>query len=254
MVADSLVRYLEETDSTNRVALELAGQNAPAGSLVVAARQTAGRGRLGKVWLSPPGRGLYFSLLLRPELPWADLPKITLAAGVGVCRAVEGITALAPRLKWPNDVLLADRKFCGILTETGPVVGADVPVVVIGVGMNVSSRSADFPVELRSRVTSLGIESGIDYDLDDVLAAVVPEIKAAVAALERGGFAGILAEWRQLDGTLGRELDWLAADGRPVRGISLGPDDEGVLRIRDRDGHIHAVLSGDLSLAGTVRQ
>lgn len=240
------VVFLSATASTNEDALALARAGAAAGTLVVAESQSRGRGRLGKEWLSPPGVGLYCSLILRPRLAPAELPRLTLAAGLAVSLAVEKICGLKPLLKWPNDLWLAEKKLGGILAEalfTGPE-----PVVVLGVGLNVNTDPATFPPILQDKATSLRQEGGRSLPRSRLLLAIREEILKMAARLEQEGFAGILEDWRRRDVLCGRQLDWLAQDGRVVRGMALGPDDDGLLRIRDDQGQIHEVLSGDLTL------
>jgi len=237
---------LATTDSTNRVALELLDE--PAGTVVVAETQSAGRGRLARQWLSPPGTGLYFSVLLRPWLEPADLPKISLAAGLAVCLALEELAAITPQLKWPNDLLLADRKFGGILTESGPVRDKGETVVVVGIGVNLTTPPTAFPEELRARATTILAATGNELDREELLRAILSQLDKQIRRLELGEFSAILTEWKKRDVTLGRELDWVATDGKLVRGVSQGPDAAGLLSIRDHMGRVHTVLSGDLNL------
>ncbi|MDF1614327.1 biotin--[acetyl-CoA-carboxylase] ligase [Desulfurivibrio dismutans] len=281
--------FLAVTDSTNRVALEMAEQGGGS-AVVVADRQTGGRGRLQRSWHSPPGVGIYASFLYRPRLAPHDLAKLTLAAGLAVALALEKSTGLQPGLKWPNDILLAGRKCGGILCEcrlaAGPgKIGEDAagsgqsdrdtgapgraasaqvgavmegatmetaaagnPAVVIGLGLNVNTTSDQMAPELLARATSLRMTGGRSWDRGALLKAIGKELDEVVAALEQGRFPAILAAWRQRDALLGRELDWLTPAGEVVRGRALGPDHEGILQIRDRQGRIHAVMSGDLTL------
>jgi BirA family transcriptional regulator, biotin operon repressor / biotin---[acetyl-CoA-carboxylase] ligase len=241
-------RLLATTDSTNRDALAEGRRGAAAGTLIVADGQTGGRGRLGRPWLSPPGTGLYFSVILRPRLAPADLPKITLAAGLAVCQAVEAETGLQPAIKWPNDLLLGGRKFCGILTESELPPGG-VQLAVLGIGININTPAALLPPELREKATSLLDHTGRRYHRGPLLAAILVRLDAVLAQLEKGLFREILSEWRQRDGLAGRRLSWVTPAGTVVTGIGLGPDDEGVLHIRDDAGTEHEVLSGDLKLA-----
>ncbi|MDF1579054.1 MAG: biotin--[acetyl-CoA-carboxylase] ligase [Desulfurivibrionaceae bacterium] len=241
------VRYLERTGSTNQVAIDMTKNGAPTDTVVAAESQAGGRGRLGRSWHSPAGSNLYFSMILRPALPPEDLPKITLAAGLALCLAVEKVTDLSLMLKWPNDLLLDGRKLAGILAETVNIKG-EPTAVVLGVGLNVNAGAAAFPADLRERATSLLIVTGHEYRRSELLAAIVSELKRQLRRFERSGFNGILAEWRKRDATLGRELTWLTRNGGIVRGVSLGPDDSGQLLIKDADGKIHEVLSGDISL------
>ncbi|MCK4838681.1 MAG: biotin--[acetyl-CoA-carboxylase] ligase [Desulfobulbaceae bacterium] len=248
-LADIPVHLLAETGSTNAVAIDLAKAGAPAYTVVAAERQSAGRGRLGKSWQSPAGTGLYFSLILQPNLAPEDLPKITLMAGLGVCLAIEKITNLSLLIKWPNDLLLDGRKLGGILAETVHRPGHQT-AVVLGIGLNVNSPQGAFSTELHDKATSLLIHTGSEYRRSDLLASIVTEVKKLVCRFERDGFADILNEWRRRDATLGRELAWLTHNDKIVRGVSLGPDDTGQLLIKDHLGRIHEVLSGDLNLVG----
>ncbi len=241
------VFFFENISSTNTVALEKGKNGAPAGTLVVADAQEGGRGRLGRSWVSPPGAGLYFSMITRPRLCSADLPKITLAVGLALCIALEKSLGIMPEIKWPNDILLAGKKCGGILTEAAEI-RADTALVVIGVGLNLTTPLALFPPELQAKVTSLHKHVEALPDRGVLLLALVGEIAAVLRRLEQGEFFEILAGWRKRDATLGKTLNWLTPGGAIVTGISEGPDENGQLQIRDREGHIHPVLSGDLSL------
>lgn len=245
------VVYLPAVDSTNTYALSPVLRGAAAGTLIVAETQTAGRGRLGRQWLSPPGCGLYLSLLLRPALSGEALPRVTLAAGVAVCLAVEQATGLQPKLKWPNDILLDGKKAGGILTETAgmaPGAAEPRPLVVVGIGVNVNTPAALFPGPLAAHATSLLAAAGRPFARSLILTALAAEVERAVAALEQGRWPEILRQWRARDGTRGRALSWVTPGRKTVRGESLGIDDQGLLHIRDAEGRIHAVLSGDLQL------
>ena len=243
------VLLLTETGSTNEVAIGLADEGAAAYSIVLAESQTEGRGRLGKRWQSPPDSGLYFSLILRPHLDPGDMPKITLAAGLAVCAAIEKISGLSLLIKWPNDILLDGRKLGGILSEVADLQGDDSrPAVVLGVGLNINTPLSAFPEELQDTAVSLAVHSGHEYLRGEILVAIVAEIKKIVARFEHEGFVKILEEWRRRDATLGRELAWVTLGGTIVRGISMGPDASGQLLIRDKNGLIHEVLSGDINM------
>lgn len=246
---DRQVFLLEETDSTNSVALDMGKKGVQAGAVVIAEMQTKGRGRLGKSWLSLPGAGVYFSIILRPQLQPADMPKITLCAGLAVCKAVETVTGLSPKIKWPNDLLLDGRKFGGILMETAEMSGPGTMLAALGIGINVTTPLDSFPPDFRREATSLLGHSGRTYQRGDLLAAIVPELDTVLKRLEQNGFGGILAEWKERDGIKGLRLTWLTPEGLVVTGFSLGPDEEGVLFIKDDNGVVHKVLSGDISLA-----
>ena len=246
---------LKVTESTNSVALEAGEKGAAQGTVIVADSQTGGRGRLNRFWLSPPGMGLYFSLLLRPDLEAEDLPKITLAAGLAISEAVEAEYGIFLQIKWPNDLLLAGRKLGGILTETGTLraeVTGPGPVVVVGVGLNLFPPVGGFPPSLQDSATALSLYTARVIDPEVLLQQCVSSIEQVVLRLERGDFPMILSEWRERDAIGDKVLTWVTPKGEKVTGESLGPDAGGMLRIRDRAGVIHTVISGDVNLAGKI--
>ncbi len=243
---------VEETESTNLLALELGTNGAAAGTVIVAETQTSGRGRLNREWYSPPGTGLYFSLILFPKLIAADLPKITLAAGVAVCEVIESEYQLVPGIKWPNDLLLDGKKIGGILCETGPVRGDQLSrdtLVVLGVGINVSIPEVDFPNVLRNKATSLQAYSGKKYAKESLFEAILVNLETNIVLLEQGKFEKILEKWRTRDALKEKILSWLDPAGNVVTGEALGIDDYGQYHIRDAQGAVHQVLSGDISPA-----
>ena len=248
-IEDKKIFYFDTTESTNTVAMELGQAGEPSGSLVIAETQTKGRGRLGKSWLSPPNTGLYFSTILRPRLEPNDLPKITLTAGLAVCQAIERVTELKPQIKWPNDLLLNDKKIGGILAEAGEITNTDNTLVILGIGLNVTTPISAFPDDLKVKTTSLLAATGTTFNRGDILNAILKNIDTQLLALEKGGFKEILREWCLRDATKDRHLTWVATDGKVVSGVSLGPDDNGLLQIKDQDGNIHEILSGDVNLA-----
>ena len=207
------------TDSTNRVAMEMAENGAPHGTVVVADAQTAGRGRMGRRWVSPAGKNLYVSLLLRPSVPAADAPRLALVAGVALADTVEamGVTA---SLKWPNDLYCGGRKAAGILAEMASDPGG-VRHVVIGVGLNVNMEEADFPPELRDAATSLRIRAGRAFRRVDVLARLLDAFGTRYAGFIGGGFSTLRDGWDRRDFLRGRRVllrrqggeGWGTADG-----------------------------------------
>lgn len=162
------VRFLEETDSTNTVAMNWAREGAPEGAIVVADSQTAGRGRLGRPWFGKPGASIHVSLVLRPKISVEAIGLLNLAAAVAVCRALAQ-HGFESSIKWPNDVLMNEQKVCGILAETHFDRGS-VSSVVLGVGINVNLRAEDLPEEIAATATSLLIQSGKEFDRIEVIA------------------------------------------------------------------------------------
>ncbi len=244
------VHFLESTDSTNRLAKELAEKGEPHGTAVLAAMQTGGRGRLGKVWESVPGKGLYCSIIVRPEIDIENYARITLVTGVAVAKVVEEVTGKRCMLKWPNDIYLKGRKCGGILTESSPVMmGTQEMYAVIGIGLNINSSDEEFPEELRTTATSFFMESGGNYTIREVFAKVRDQLLADLDEFSTAGFTGTLNSWRKRDYLFGRWMECVGYDGTIIRGIALGPDSEGRLFLRDEDGVEHGVLSGDVRLA-----
>jgi BirA family transcriptional regulator, biotin operon repressor / biotin---[acetyl-CoA-carboxylase] ligase len=225
--------YFAETGSTNDVAAALAEHGAASGTMVVASAQTAGRGRLGRHWHSPPDAGLYVSLVIRAE---RAAPLLTLAGGVAVARGVIQATALPVHIKWPNDIVVPDtarpsrsRKLAGILAEasSGP---AGVLDVILGFGVNL--RSANFPPELRDRATSLEAELGRDVDGWTILVETLVELNTLIVQLESGSTARVLDEWRALAPASRGSLVEVATPAGQVEGIAAGIDDTGALLVR----------------------
>jgi BirA family biotin operon repressor/biotin-[acetyl-CoA-carboxylase] ligase len=237
-------------DSTNDLAGARAREGAPHGLVVATERQSAGRGRLGRAWHSPAGENLYLSLLLRPTRPASEIPPLTLLAGAAVARALAGL-GLAPRLKWPNDVQLvidsggAPRKVAGLLTEMSSE-GGRVGHVVVGLGLNVNALA--FPAELADRATSLRLAAGRAFDRAAVLAAVLAAFEPLYDDYAARGAAAAGDAWQPF-AALGERCSVSAPgapDGRLV-GVTVGIDADGALRLRDDVGHIHRVLSGEIS-------
>ncbi|HXU00431.1 MAG TPA: biotin--[acetyl-CoA-carboxylase] ligase [Polyangia bacterium] len=228
--------------STSDLAAERARAGAPAGVVIAADEQTAGRGRLGRSWHSPAGENLYVSLLLRPARPAAEIPPLTLLAGAAVARAIAPL-GVSPRLKWPNDVQLVDaagarRKLAGVLTEMASA-GARVEHVVVGIGVNVNTTA--FPEELAARATSLRSTLGRPVDRAGVLAAILNAFEPLYEDFERRGPGVAVAAFTEFAAL----PDRCRVDDR-LSGVALGVDPDGALRLQDDAGQIHRVISGEV--------
>jgi len=210
--------------STNDEALRLAAAGAPAGTAVVADAQTAGRGRAGHAWASPPGVALYLSIVLRPRLPLERLPLATLACGIAVAEAVRAETGLPAGLKWPNDVLVRDRKCAGLLCEGAP------PAVVAGIGVNVNTPAEALPVRPIFPATSLLLETGAPQDREALLAAILDGVARWIARLEApDGPDAVVARFNALDALRGRAVAVDLPDGTVARGTAHGCAPSGAL-------------------------
>ncbi len=245
-----VLHCFEEVGSTNDEAKALADGDAGHGEVVVAERQTEGRGRRGRTWISPPRRNVAFSVILRPEeLPPTRAPELTLVAAVAVCDALRhsGVDA---GIKWPNDVLVGGRKIAGILTEMSAEADR-VHWVVVGVGVNVNARLEDFPEELQGEATSLLLEREQPAPRALFLAACLTELEGWYDRHAEEGFAPIRQAWRDRSVTLGREVV-VRTDGQDVTGLAEDIDESGALLVRTGAGLVR-ITSGDVALLRPLR-
>jgi BirA family transcriptional regulator, biotin operon repressor / biotin---[acetyl-CoA-carboxylase] ligase len=221
-------------DSTQAIVFELAAEGAADRTVVVADSQAAGRGRRGRVWRDEPGASLLASILLRPRLTPAQLPTLSLTAGIAVVEALARAAGLEARLKWPNDVLVNGRKLAGILLESRGL----APVVALGIGVNITQTA--FPPELAERATSIHLAGGA-CDRDTLLTALLEALDVWRERLEREGFAGVRERWRALAHTLGRTV---TVDG--VTGVAVDVDEDGALLL-EVEGRRQRVVAGEVT-------
>ncbi|HVM51868.1 MAG TPA: biotin--[acetyl-CoA-carboxylase] ligase [Acidimicrobiales bacterium] len=240
------IRRLAETDSTNRVVLDLARAGEPEGVVVVADHQTAGRGRLGRTWEAPPGSSLLVTVLLRPSIPVADGHLVTIAAALAAADACAAVAGIRPGLKWPNDLVVerdgATRKIAGLLAES-LVAGPTLDAVALGMGLNVQ-WPADLPDHLAGIATALNHEAGADVDRDAVLAAWLDCLADRYDRLTApGGTDALLAAYRVACVTLGRSVR-VDLGGETLEGVALEVTREGHLVV-DAGGR-RTVTAGDV--------
>ena len=236
----SPLRALAETASTNDDAMREARAGGTAGTVFVADAQTAGRGRRGHTWTSPPGENLLLSVLLRPALPPGRASGLTLAAGLAVRDAAAELVTTQVLVKWPNDIVAGDRKLAGILVES-QVASDRLSAVVVGIGLNVSMR--DLPVEIRDIATSLGI-LGARCDRETALVSVLSNLERRMQQYEDSGLADMLKELRAHDALRDRQV---TIEG--VRGVARGIAEDGALLIELPSGSVERVMSGEVSSA-----
>lgn len=243
-----------QLDSTNRLARELVREGSAAtGTVIQAERQSAGRGQYERSFFSPPG-GLYFSLILRPALPAQEIPLVTLAAGLGCRDALLAQSALPTRIKWPNDLYCGNRKIAGILSEyCQPGEAGGAAAVVVGVGMNVNSRLADFPEELRLQLGTVRECCGAAQDMTGLLEACVAAIGRRVQQLleDRPVF---FAQWSEADYLRGRELRHMLREKCLASGVGQGIDAQGRYLLRDDEGRLLRILGGQLRPLAVVEE
>jgi BirA family transcriptional regulator, biotin operon repressor / biotin---[acetyl-CoA-carboxylase] ligase len=238
------VHVHDSIGSTNDAALSLARGGAPDGTLVVAEEQTEGRGRLGRKWCSPPGLGLWFSLVVRPELEAQRAAVASLAAALGIATALRGDWGVKAQVKWPNDIVVGARKICGVLSEA-EFEGTRVRFVVLGVGLNALHDAQDFPPDIRARATSVKLESSREVRRLDLLASVMRAIEARFLALGSDGFSGMRKELLHLSSLVGKVTRVVTGDGE-LEGTMVDLDENGALVIRLESGHLRSVVAGEV--------
>lgn len=239
--------YYPEIDSTNIRAKQLGEENAPHGTLVVADMQTAGRGRRGRGWVSPPGHSIYMSLLLRPDIRPGNAPMLTIVMAYSVAEAIRDCTGLNVQIKWPNDIILNGKKIVGILTEMSTEIDY-INHVVIGVGINVNMES--FPEELSDKATSLRIEMGKSVKRSPIIEETMIRFEACYEQFAQKGDLGFLREsYNEMLVNCGREVLILGAK-ESYKAYALGIDDNGELLIRREDGTEETVYAGEVSVRG----
>lgn len=243
------VYLFSETQSTNTMLKKMAQAGAPAGIVVVADRQTGGRGRLGRTFLSPGGVGVYLSALIRPNCAPTQLMHLTCAVAVAMCDAVENAFGFRPGIKWTNDLVAKDRKLGGILTELGldPKTGM-VDYAVLGIGINCGQTEADFDESIRSMATSARMITGQDADRNLLIAEMIKALEIMYRDLLTSP-DDLLARYRRDCITLGQDVSILRGDEvRHARALDI--DAEGGLIVRYDNGEVAAVTSGEVSVRG----
>ena len=245
------LQHLPTVGSTNLLALEAAQAGAEHGSVWVADEQTAGRGRGGHTWHSIPGDGLYLSVLLRPRMALVDALWLSLATGLAARAAIAAVTGLRPDIRWPNDLLIHEKKCGGILVETSAILShSDAPTMlryaVIGIGINVNHRT--FPEEIEHFATSLRRESGDPYPRERILIELLITLDQEIHLLEdelRGASTrpGLLERFEEASSWVRGKRVRVDEDGG-YTGVTTGLDSRGFLRVAGDDGELHTVLSG----------
>ncbi|MFC4768962.1 biotin--[acetyl-CoA-carboxylase] ligase [Effusibacillus consociatus] len=239
--------HLKVVDSTNVVAAKLADEGEPEGTLVISDQQTGGKGRRGRPWFSPPGTGIWMSLVLRPQLPMAHAPQLTLVAAVAVSQALTEVTGSQAGIKWPNDILFDDRKCCGILTEMN-MESEEITSVILGIGINVNQVRSDFPEEIQGIATSLREITGHPIPRASVVQRILEKFETLYDQyVENGSFACIRDQWKKQSITLGRHVSAATSRGI-ITGVAVDIDEMGALVVETEQGQ-QKVYSADIQVS-----
>jgi BirA family biotin operon repressor/biotin-[acetyl-CoA-carboxylase] ligase len=238
------IQFLPEVASTNTLAMEMAADGAPEGTLVIAETQTGGKGRLGRKWISPKGN-LYLSVVLRPNIPIHKAPLITLTGAVAVASAIRTTCGLKAGIKWPNDILLSDKKVSGLLTEMSAEQDR-IRHIVLGIGIDVNMEMGELPPEVRSLTTTLAAEAGAKINRTALLQQILRDLDRWYQKFLDND-AEVLEEWKKLNTTVGNRIT-VSGAGESLEGLALGVDRDGRLIVRLDDDTIRTVAAGDVTI------
>ncbi|MBQ0140571.1 MAG: biotin--[acetyl-CoA-carboxylase] ligase [Kurthia sp.] len=238
--------FEEQLPSTQPLAHQLAQQGAKAGTVVICEEQTAGRGRMQREWSSQKGKGIWMSVILRPDVPPYEAPQFTLVAAVAIAKAIEDVAEIRPQIKWPNDLLIDGLKITGILTE----LQADpdlINALIMGIGVNVNHETADFPQEIQTIATSLKIQTGKEIDRAVLVARILYYLEHYSAMYVENGFSPIKKQWEEYSCTIGQEIK-VTTLREVVYGKAVSITNDGVLKVQLPDGEIKHVISADIEI------
>lgn len=237
--------FMQETDSTNSEIKRLVQKGYTHGTTVVAESQNSGKGRLGRVWSSPAGTGLWFSFLLNPQIPPNQIANITLTVGLGVCKAIRNFTGIDALIKWPNDIIIGNKKLCGILTEMSAEADR-IEYAVVGIGINVNT--SEFPEKIRHKATSLFIETQKQIDRAKLFKNILIEVEKYVDEYLNHSQLDV-DEYKKLCVTLGREVT-VTRGKHILNGKAVSISNEGELIIKKENGEEIYVNSGEVTVQG----
>lgn len=247
--------YLDRIDSTNNYAKKIALEGCEEGTLIVTDCQTQGRGRLGRDWNSPSKKGIWMSLVLRPDIPFEQVQMLTLAASVAVVQALFEVAQVEAGIKWPNDIIINGKKVCGILVEMNMEIES-INFLVLGIGLNVNQQLEDFPEDLLDKATSLKMHlEALDIQKNlkrsELIASILLKFEAIYDKVKYGAFEEIISEWKKYSVTLGKEVS-IIYKNEQYRGFAQDLTKDGKLIVRCDDGTVKEVFSGEVSVRGLL--
>ncbi|MEQ8201208.1 MAG: biotin--[acetyl-CoA-carboxylase] ligase [Syntrophomonadaceae bacterium] len=238
--------YFREIDSTNNYARDAAREGVPEGTIVVAEMQTAGRGRRGRGWFSPSRQGIYMSIILRPDMPLPQLARIPLVAAVALAETIRAAVGLDARIKWPNDILVNNKKIAGILSEA--VADMDgIDYVVVGFGLNFSNDPGEFPPDLRMPATSVQAEGSRPFSRVGLMQDLLYNLEQSYQQLLAGNFDTVLAKARELSMVIGQNVRLETNQGHII-GKAIDLNENGYLVVVGRGGSVQTVMSGEIEV------
>lgn len=240
------IHYQVTCPSTQPIAHQLAQMGVADGTVVICEEQTAGKGRLARPWSSTQGKGIWMSVIIRPEIPPTKAPQFTLVAAVAVARAIEEVAEVRAEIKWPNDLLINGKKCTGILTELQADIDR-VHSIILGIGINVNQQQSDFPEEIQSIATSIQMVTGHPVDRAKLVACILHHLEIYADMYVKHGFEPLKILWESYSCTLGKRIKAIMVH-EVIEGMALGITNEGILQIKSDDGQIHGIYSADIEI------
>ncbi len=238
--------YYDEIGSTNDEAFRLGLAGAPEGTALIANSQSAGKGRMQRVWHSPAGSNIYTSIILRPKIEPAKVSQISILAGVALAEALEKYCPDRIKLKWPNDILINGKKVCGILSQAKITV-SEVDFIVLGIGINVNINYNQFPQEIRNLATSLAMETGKEISRQELIISLYENLAKWYKKLLKEGFGGIKEKWKNLSPMIGQTVEVMFRE-EAVSGKAIGLDDDGSLILLAAGNKKVKISAGDATI------
>jgi BirA family transcriptional regulator, biotin operon repressor / biotin---[acetyl-CoA-carboxylase] ligase len=243
------LKFFEQVDSTNLYAKRIAEGGFEDGTVIMADEQLNGRGRMGRTWASPKGKGIWMTIMLKPKISPADASKVTLLTACAVCKAIEEISGLYTQIKWPNDIVLNGKKLCGILTEMSAEID-EINYLIIGIGVNVNIDLEDFPHELQAIATSIKIEKGDMIIRKELAAAIINNFERYYKGfIMTGSIKDYINEYKERSAILGKEVR-VTSSTLELQGTVVDISEEGQLQLELCDGSIKEIISGEVSVRG----
>lgn len=243
-IVGKYIHLFPEVVSTNTLAMQMAAEGAPEGTVVLAETQTGGKGRLGRKWMSPKGN-LYLSLVLRPSIPVQKAPLVTLMGAAATVSAIRTICAVPAAIKWPNDIILSGKKVSGLLTEMSAEPDR-VKHIVLGIGVDVNMRLDELPSDMRALATTVAAEAGRSIDRTGLLRQILRELDQAYRKLLEND-REVLEDWKSLNSTIGNRVA-VRGLNETIQGLAEGIDAEGRLMVKLDDGTTRTVAAGDVTI------
>ena len=242
--------FFDSLVSTNTLAMELASNGCEEGTVIISDEQTGGKGRLGRSWISPPRNNLYLSIVLRPHIPPRDAAILTLMSAVACTHAVKSVSGVPVSIKWPNDMMVANRKLGGILTEIKTDMDG-IKHAIIGIGININTDISEMHENIKTIATSIMIETRSRHSRQPFVVEMLKEMNCWYKTLISKGKKPILAEWLKLSSTIGRTVQVTIQANQAtskIKGIAEGIDNEGMLILKLSNGSYKKICAGDVSI------